>query len=75
MYNATKNLDYAPIQVILTDAVMFQFFLFDFSTMRIWRGETSRAEGYKYDDTFMLLLPTSEIMDDFLHYLKSSKPF
>ena len=75
MYNATKNLDYAPIQVILTDAVMFQFFLFDFSTMRIWRGVASRAEGYKYDNTSMLLLPTSEIMDDFLHYLKSSKPF
>lgn len=75
MCNATKNLDYAPIQVILTDALMFQFFLFDFSTMRIWRGAASRAEGYKYDNTFMLLLPTSEIMDDFLHYLRSSKPF
>ena len=74
MYNATKNLDSAPIQVILTDAVMFQFFLFDFSTMRIWRGVASRAEGYKYENTFMLLLPTSEIMDNFLHYLKSSKP-
>lgn len=73
VYNASKDMDRAPVQVILTDSLFWDFFYFDFSTMEIYRGETNRTFGYRGEEqTQFLLIPPSETAEEFLWYLKLS---
>lgn len=73
MYNSTKNLDRAPIQVILTDSVFWSFYYFDFATMSVWRGATSAALGYRSTGFKMIVLPSSEMVQEYVLYLKIGK--
>jgi len=71
MYNATKDLDTAPIQVILTDSLRWDFFYFDFSTMQVYRGQTELIYGYKSNGDIHLLIPPSERDGDHVFRLKA----
>lgn len=71
MYNATKSLDSAPIQVILTDSLRWDFFYFGFSTMQVYRGQTKCIHGYKSNGDIQLLIPSSERHDDHVFWLKA----
>jgi len=65
------DLDTAPIQVILTDSLRWDFFHFDFSTMQLYRGQTRRVYGYKSDVAILLQLPSIERDDDHIFRLKA----
>lgn len=71
VYNATKDLDTAPIQVILTDSLRWDFFYFDFSNMHVYRGKTQILYGYKSDGDNLLLIPSSEKDVDHVLRLKA----
>jgi hypothetical protein len=73
VYNATKDVDTAPIHVILTDSLRWDFFCFDFSTMRVLRGETKRIYGYKSEGIHYLLIPHLEREEDHIFRLKAGK--
>lgn len=73
MFNSTLNMDYAPIQVILTDSVVWEFYYFDFSRMHIWRGSTSRALGFRTDGNDRITVPMDEDADEFFMYMKIGK--
>lgn len=68
--NASVDLDRAPIQVILTDSLIWEFYRFDFSKWEIYRGETNKACGFRGDAEEFLILPTSEKSEEFLLYFK-----
>jgi hypothetical protein len=70
VYNSTQGLDRAPIQVILTDSILWQFFYFDFSIMCVWRGETNCENGYRSSHEKTLLMPGSETTYEYIQYLK-----
>ena len=71
MYNATKDLDTASIQVILIDSLRWDFFYFDFSTMQVCRGQTECIYEYKSNGDIHLLIPLSEQDDDYVFRLKA----
>jgi hypothetical protein len=70
VHNASIGLDRAPIQVILTDSLHWEFCYFDFSKMEVYRGETDRTCGYRSDADHFLCVPEREMAGDFLFYLK-----
>ena len=70
VYNASVDLDRAPVQVILTDSLFWEFYYFDFSKMEVYRGETDRTCGFRGDGQHFLIVPTCEMADEFLLYLK-----
>jgi len=71
VYNASKDMDRAPVQVILTDSLYWDFFYFDFSAMEVYRGETNRTFRYRGEEQIQfLLVPASETAEEFLWYLK-----
>ena len=65
------DLDTAPIQVILTDSLRWDFFHFDFSTMQLYRGQTQRIYGYKSNVAILLQLPPIERDDEYIFRLKA----
>ena len=69
-HNEEQEFDSTDISVILTDSIVWQFFQFDFKTMRLWRGVTSETEGYYSNDSQSLLLPVDEDVREYLDYFK-----
>jgi hypothetical protein len=70
VYNASVELDRAPVQVILTDSLIWEFYYFDFSKMEVYRGETDRTCGFHSDADHFLSVPAYERAENFLLYLK-----
>jgi hypothetical protein len=69
-YNATVGTDRAPVQVILTDSLFWEFYYFDFSTMEVYRGQTNRTFRYRGREEHCLAIPKSEKADEYLLHLK-----
>lgn len=70
MYNSTLSLDQTPIQVILTDSLIWRFYYFDFSTMSVWRGTTNIRDGYSTEGGESVNLPLTENHKDYVAELK-----
>lgn len=70
VHNASVDLDRAPVQVILTDFLFWEFYYFDFSRMEVFRGETNGTCGFLCDPERFLIVPASEKTPEFLLYLK-----
>ena len=76
VHNASVGLDRAPVQVILTDSLIWEFYYFDFSNMEVYRGETNTFCGFRGDPDHFLIIPTSEKAEEFLLYFKlGNQPF
>ena len=56
-FNAASHLDGTPINVILTDALSFEFYTFDFGTLSVYRGITDMRLGYETSDDYDVTLP------------------
>lgn len=69
-FNATKGINHAPIQVILTDSLIWQFLYYDFSTWSVWTGSTVGNEGFYSEGDTAVVLPLTEKQADFLIHLK-----
>lgn len=69
-FNATKGINHAPIQVILTDSLIWHFLYYDFSTWSVWTGSTVASEGFYSDGDRAVVLPLTEKQADFLIHLK-----
>lgn len=71
LYNSTLDLDHCPVQVVLTDGVVWEFFFFEFPYMCMWRGETNALDGYRdVSPSSPLSLKDSELADEHVDYLK-----
>jgi len=72
LYNSTLDLDHCPVQVVLTDGVVWEFFFFEFPYMCMWRGETNALDGYRdVSPSSPLSMKDSELADEHVDYLKT----